>query len=255
MIFSIPNSAKAAGFMLNGLGAHSSRTIMLKELSLLLTSRPLNSLFKEYAQAILEDNVLLKQTVSTRAKSLRYLRELYALDQQIILFRALRDLWSSDHDANSMIALQCALARDSSLRATAPLILELTPGTSVNSEDFSRIVQENLKGRVQTDTLAKIGRNAGSSWTQSGHLAGRTNKVRSQAHPLPASVAYALFLGYLCGERGEGLFYTPWAKLLDAPSHTLHNQAQAAAQFGWLEYRHSGTVTDITFRHFLRTPS
>ena len=73
--------------------------------------------------------------------------------------------------------------------------------------------------------------------------------MKSQAHP--SSCAYALFLGYLCGERGEGLFHTPWAQILDAPAYTLHNLAKAASQYGWLEYRQSGSVTDISFRYLL----
>ena len=101
-------------------------------------------------------------------------------------------------------------------------------------------------------TLGKIGRNTASSWTQSGHLRGRTNKVRVKAQSHPTSVAYALFLGYLCGSRGEALFHTDWAQLLDAPPHTLHEQAFLASQRGWLDYRHAGTVTDVGFSYLLR---
>ncbi len=255
MIFSIPDSARAAGFMLDGLGSHSSRTIMLSELRLLLFSCSATATFEEYKKAVQEDNILLKQTEATRQKSFRYLRELYGLRSDTLLFRAFRDLWSNNEEAQPMLAILCSIARDPSLRGSVDAILNTSLGDIVTPETLSMSVGQYLTGKVGHDTLAKIGRNVASSWTQSGHLKGRTNKVRVKAQAHPSSCAYALFLGYLCGERGEGLFYTPWAKLLDAPSHTLHNQAQAAAQFGWLEYRHSGTVTDITFRHFLRTPS
>jgi hypothetical protein len=97
-----------------------------------------------------------------------------------------------------------------------------------------------------------MGQNAGSSWQQSGHLRGKLNKVRQQANSGPVAVAYALILGHLCGERGQGLFETMWSVLLDTPPGELRAQAATASQQGWLEYRHSGDVTDVSFRRFLR---
>src|SRR5262245_25249169 len=100
-------------------GTHTSRTIMLRELRALLTACPLDADVPEYRKAILEANVLAKKSESTRLRSLRYLKELYALDRQSVLFRALRDLWDSDLDAQPLLAMLCALARDPLLRATA----------------------------------------------------------------------------------------------------------------------------------------
>ena len=67
----------------------------------------------------------------------------------------------------------------------------------------------------------------------------------------PISVTFALLLGYFCGTRGELLFHTNWAKLLDTPIHELHNKAQLASNQGWLEYRETGSITDISFNHLL----
>jgi hypothetical protein len=117
---------------------------------------------------------------------------------------------------------------------------------------MAKAVEENDPGRLMASTLAKIGRNTASSWTQSGHLEGRTNKVRVKVQSHPISLAYAFLLGYLCDFRGEALFHTPWAQLLDAPVHTLQEQAILASQQGWLEYRQSGAVTEITFDFLLR---
>lgn len=49
-----------------------------------------------YRAAILDDNVLGKDAMATRHKVLRTLRELYSLDSDILLFRALRELWDAD---------------------------------------------------------------------------------------------------------------------------------------------------------------
>jgi hypothetical protein len=104
-----------------------------------------------------------------------------------------------------------------------------------------------------SDAVAnKVGRNAASSWTQSGHLAGHTSKTRARAACGPAAVAYALLLGHLEGAVGEGLFTTFWAQVLDVPRTVVLEQAMTASQRGWIEVRHSGGVTDITFRLLLR---
>jgi hypothetical protein len=54
------------------------------------------------------------------------------------------------------------------------------------------------------------------------------------------------------GGRGERLFHTLWARVLDAAPHTLHEQAQSAAQRGWIEYRRAGDVVEVGFRHLMR---
>lgn len=252
MLFSIPPNSSNFGFITDGLGSHSSRTIMLSELKFLFSSCSKLASFEEYKKAVLEDNVLLKQTEATRLKSFRYLRELYCLNPDILLFRALRDLWQTTLEAQPMLSILCAVARDPSLRGSTIQILDTHLGGEISSEMISENVRLYLSGKIGTDTLAKIGRNAGSSWTQSGHLIGRTHKIRVQAQAFPSSCAYALFMGYLCGERGEGLFYTPWAKILDTPIYNLHTLAKAAAQYGWLEYRQSGNITDISFKYLLR---
>ena len=225
---------------------------MLRELTLLLAACSPNSEFADYESAIMGDNVLLKKTDATRRESVRRLRELYSLDRELVLFRSLRDLWDYDHQAQPMLALLSATARDPLLRATVPVVLQAAPGELVTAHMISETVGKAFPSRVNRTTLASIGRHTASSWTQSGHLQGRTNKVRVKAQCHPTSVAYALLLGYLCGSRGAALFQTPWAQLLDAPPHTLHEQAFLASQRGWLEYRHAGTVTEIGFSYLLR---
>ena len=78
-----------------------------------------------FRTAIVEDNVLLKNTVATRKESFRRLRELYALDEETLLFRALRDLWEEDEEGQALLSLLCSTARDSILRGTAEFILSL----------------------------------------------------------------------------------------------------------------------------------
>ena len=253
MLIEIPASALRRGFVNEPVGTHGSRTIMLSELHSLLHACPAGTTYEAYRQAIVDENILLKKTASTRRESFRRLRELYALDEHILLFRALRDLWPIDTQAQPMLALLCAAARDVILRSTATLILATPWGEPITPQMLEKAAEEGFPQRYNPTMLANIGRHAASSWQQSGHLRGRLRKVRQQALSRAPSAAYALFLGHLCGARGDSLFDTLWAQLLDTPVHLLREQAFHASKLGLLEYRHAGAVTEITFHHLLRT--
>jgi hypothetical protein len=61
-----------------------------------------------------------------------------------------------------------------------------------------------------------------------------------------------LLLGHLQGVRGQALFETPWATVLDQPTSQLFDLAGTASQQGMLELRHAGGVTEVGFRELLR---
>jgi hypothetical protein len=235
-------------------GPHTSRTIMVKELTELLTSSSPNASRADYAKAILQDNVLGKRSDSTRRRSLKYLRQLYVLDSRSMLFRALRDLSSADPISLPFLALICALARDPVFRATAPMVRSAPLGSRVDAEMLAQAVLAVYPHSYSDDVLAKIGRNAASSWTQSGHLSGRLEKTRVRARSTAAAVAYAFMVGHLADARGQGLLATVWGRALDAPAHEIYEQAQTASKLGWIEFRHAGDVVEVGFRWLLREP-
>lgn len=232
-------------------GTHTSRTIMLDELTALLAAVGVDGSAQDYERAVLEDNVLSKRSDSTRRRSLRYLRELYLLDQASPVFRALSRLWPVDLAAQPVLALVCALGRDPLLRATAPAVLSLSEGGVVTSEDLARAVMRTYPDSYSEAVASKVGRNAASSWTQSGHLRGVSKKVRGSPAARPSDVAFALFLGHLAGEAGAGLFDTIYARALDRPAYTLYDDAFAAAQRGWIDFRRAGEVVEVGFRWLL----
>ncbi len=252
MSLQIPASANEIGFVDELVGAHSSRTMMLAELRLLLAACPQSAGLEEYRSAIIDENVLLKQTVATRKATFRWLQEFYALDRKILLFRALRDLWDDDNQAQPLLALHSTVARDPLIKSTAERILAIPVGETVTREMMMDAVNASFPDRYSPKTLKSTGQNIISSWLQAGLLSGKLHKVRIRAESRPVAVAYALLLGYLSGARGEALFRTLWCRLLDAPANVLHEQAFAASQRGWIEYRHMGDVTEIGFRYLLR---
>lgn len=247
----IAETSKKFGFVMTGMGAHIARTMMLRDLQALLAASSPESSWADYRTAVLTENILLKPTESARKVGLRRLKQLYGLDPEIMVFRALRRLWDQDPAAQPLLALLSAVAREPLLRATVETVIHLPVDTTVTAPFFEQIIREGYGGHLNAKTLASVGRNLASSWTQSGHFSGSTEKKRQAVQSGPIVTAYALFLAYLCDGRGDALFDTPWVGLLDTPKHVLYEQAQQASQLGWLEYRHSGAITEISFRQLL----
>jgi hypothetical protein len=239
------------GFRFGDKGTQSSRTIMFNELQSLLEAAPGNKERLDYENAVLEDNCLGKQTLSTRKLSLQRLSELYALDPGVPLFRIMRDLWDVNPNSRPQLALLLALARDPLLRMSASPVLHTAIGKEFARQDMTDALEEGTGGRFNDSTLDKIVRNASSSWTQSGHLQGRARKFRQQLRATPAATAYAFLLGYLQGVRGQTLFSCPWVKVLDLDDLEARELADDAKRLGLLDIKQSGSLIDISFPKLL----
>ncbi len=239
------------GFREGARGTHTSRTMMLSELSVLLSHLPAGSTASEYRAAIVADNVLAKKTDATRRLTAQRLRELYALDPNVTVFRILRQLWEAETEGRPLLACLCANARDPLLRLTGVVALACARGQTVTTKTIADAVTAGASGRLNPRVAHKVARNAASSWTQSGHLIGRNTKIRTQARPTAASTAYALLLGYLTGVQGEMLLTTYWAQLLDTTVDHVDALAFQASRQGWIEYRHSGGVVEASFSALL----
>jgi hypothetical protein len=235
-------------------GTNTSHTIVVPALQQLLSAVDPGADAAAYEHAVLEQNVLGKDTTGSRKRTLRYLRELYLLRPDSVLFRALRDVWSDEAAGQPLLAGLCALARDAVFRASAQVIFDTDPGDEVTSTDLARVVEKVFPTAYSETTLAKVGRNTFSSWEQTGHLRAlaRTEKVRARPNCTPATVAYALLLGHLEGVRGAALFDTIWSRILDHPRSHLVELAALASQRSLIDFRHSGGVTDVGFTELLR---
>lgn len=247
-----PRVAQLLGFRFGERGTHTSRTMMLTELSQLLASAPPEASRDEYARAAVEENCLGKRTAANRRSSLQRLAELYALDGSRPLFRILRDLWRQHESSRPLLALLLALARDPLLRATAGPVLAHAPGNELARRTMERALAEVVGDRLGAKTLDKAVRNAASSWTQSGHVRGRSLKIRQTVEATPAAAAYALLLGHLTGQRGRLLLETPWTAVLDAPASTLIDLAADAKRLGLIDFKHSGSMIQVSFPALLR---
>ena len=247
------DSWRDAGLRWGQKGTHTSRTIMLDELrSLFLSCRP-DATRNDYLSAINEDNCLGKRTAATRKLSSQRLSELYSLDPDVLLFRIMRRCWYAEDSGHALLAVLLALARDPLLRITAPPVLRMRPGEELPRQQMADTLSREVGNRLSESTLDKVVRNAASSWTQSGHLKGRGRKVRQHVAATPLTTAYAFFLGYVTGARGESLFGTLWAQALDASPGELMDLAMVARRLGFLDMSQSGGVIDVSFSR-LMTP-
>ena len=251
----IPKDALGYGLLIAPVGTHTSKTMMLIELSRLLAASPPETGYAELRCLVVEDNATLKATVVTRKDTFRRLAQLYALRPERVLYRALRDLWAASAEEQPVIALLCALARDPLLRATAPVVLNAVEGDVLTPQMLEAAIDTHFPGRYSPVVRARVGQNTISSWAQSGHLVGYRTKTRVRLHPGPAATTYALLLGYLCGDRGAALLDTFWARVLDSTPTALDGLAFMSHQRGWLDYRRIGNVAEIDFRFLLRSES
>jgi len=235
------------GFRNGPMSVHTSRTMMLHELKLLLERVAADSPASGYAGAIVEENVLGKPTRSTRQRTARRLQELYALDPRCTLFRLLRYFWSSGNGSQPMLAFLTACARDPLLRKSTPFVLATPIGQIVPPGDIVTCLNEQYPLRFRPTTLLSTAQNLASSWAQAGYLQGKQQKRRSRPSVTPVVTAFALVLGYLCGLRGSLLLDSLWTKALDCSTAELTALVEEASRQGWVRYKATGAVVDISF--------
>jgi hypothetical protein len=239
------------GFKIGVSGAHLARTMMLADLTTLLAAAPGKAKREDFNRLIVEENVLGKRTTSNRWLTARHLADLYALDQEVTVFRLLRFFWDADDSDRPMLALLCAQARDALLRLSAKKVLATKPGETLTSGDFVNFFNHELTGRFSEAMTRSLAQNAASSWAQAGFFKGKVNKVRARPLVTPATAAYALALGYLCGLRAQILIESDWARLLDVPRDQIIRLAQEASKRLLLDFKGAGNIFEINFRQLL----
>jgi hypothetical protein len=239
-----PGAARA-GFRFGNKGTHSSRTLMFADLEAVFVATPNGAGREAYASAIIEGNCLRKPTASTRRISNQRLGELYAMDRSCAVFRVLRRLWPVADNGRPLLALLAALARDPLLVASAQPVLSLPAEAELQRVPLREAIRDVVGDRMNDDVLDKVVRNVSSTWTQTGHLKGRTFKHRQRVQAQPQSVAFALYLGYAAGLRGEELLTSGWIAALDCSASSAKALALEAKRVGLIDLRTAGDVIEF----------
>jgi hypothetical protein len=246
------NHLERFGFSYERGGVHTARTMMLVELRALLSFVAKTDATKsEYLDAIQTANCLGKRSGKTRVLTFRHLVDLYSLDPNLALFRALRFFWQRDPEGQPLLAALSAYARDPIFRATAPFILNFHEGATISRVTLEEFIDHQEPGRFSKATLKSTAQNINSSWTQAGHLSGRARKIRERSSATPGSVSLALLMGYLSGLRGESLFNSEYTRLLDCSFDKTIELAEDASRRGWVSLKRVGQVVEVLFPNLI----
>lgn len=235
-----------AGLKVSGGGAHQSKTMMLSELGTYLQAASEDG--ATASELIVEHNVLGKQTQSARKIALTRLNGLYAVASPVPITAVMASLWWLDADGRPLLALLTALARDPLLRDSAAAVQPAPQGTPIRWPNIAAAFEAQYPERLSPKMLKSLSQNCASTWTQSGHLRGTVNKLRSVARPTPAVAAFAALIATVCGYGGPALLHSPWLDVLDvAPGERLSLLRQAEAQ-GFVRVRTAGDMLEIMVR-------
>ena len=240
------------GFREGTASVHTSRTMMLPELTLVLDTVSPSAASDAYATAIVDDNALGKPTQTTRKRTAQRLAELYALDPTCTLFRLLRHFWAADAASRPMLAFLTAAARDPVFRNVTPFMVAVPVGDTVTTGQVAKALDEQFPKRFGASTALATAQRLASSWGQAGYLTGKFKKTRSRPVVTPVVATYALLLGYLSGLRGKLLMDTVWTRLLDKTPAEVGDLAAEASRQGWMTYKAAGTVVEATFPGLLK---
>jgi hypothetical protein len=244
------SSTQECHLALGSLHTTASHTIAVPHLVEVLRAVPSDAPHERYREAVVDGNVLGRPTQAGRKRSFRHLRELYFLDPTRREYAAMRRLWDVDPEARPLLAGILAFTRDGILRASFSAVKEASVGAIVSSAELTKAVAVVYSGGLSDDTLGKTGRNTAACWTQTGHLVGRSKKIRHAVEAKPSAVAFAAYLSYLSGKRGVGVLDTPWAAVLDLAPDAALDALRSAHTQGLIDLLVAGNVVDVSFPLF-----
>ena len=221
---------------------HTSRTIMFKELSNLISQK----VFTE--NQIQAQNTVYKATSSNIKKTIGFLSKLYDFKEQNILWKVFIYLWNkADDNERRIITLLYALKKDDLLLLSAPFVLKANIGNTYNSKPFHKLFEDNFKNKYTIESIEASSRRLLSSWSQAGYFRGKYKKIRIPVNPGFIAVTFALFLGYVEGQRGEELVKTEWIKVFELTEIEIRELMSEASIRDLILYNYAGGVTVIRF--------
>lgn len=203
---------------------------------------------------ILEANVSNKLSSNNLLKTNRYLRQLYGFDKEVLQFRCFERYWAMiDNEKKSILTLLYAIANDLLLRESIDVVVSTKVGEKVSIERFDDNIEKYHPGKYSANTRRSAAQNIASSWKQAGYMQGKVKNIRVQPAQDHFTVAFALLLAYLNGDRGEYILLSKWVKALALNSEELRDLIKEAAKRDLLQYQYGGNVTVISFENQLKS--
>lgn len=242
------------GFSKASLGGHLGRSMMFLEMRILVRSLSLAVTKDDFTKAIIGENILEKPTQSSRKESLVRLIQLYGMNPSKVLFRVLWDLGHADLESLPQLCLVCAYARDPILRHSFELVRTLRLGEVLERTAMEQHLENGFPNRFSPAMKKSMAQNVNTTWTYGGHLVGKAKKIRRLPEPRPISAAYAMFVGYLTGLRGERLLDSAFASLVAANRSQLQTALSLASAKGLLSLKQAAGIAEFDFSNLL-TPA
>ncbi|BEJ50185.1 hypothetical protein Ri1_27840 [Aeromonas dhakensis] len=235
------------GFKFGKNGAHAARSMMIQELTQLLMSQSEQASLDDYRDTIVDANLLHKSSENARKLTFRHLVDLYGLSPKVPLFKVFRQLWELSEDAQPLLALQLAVARDPLLRGSAEVILPLEPGELLSRETMEAHLAKDDPDRFSPASLKSFSQNLNGTWTQAGYLSGKAKKYRSDPNVTYVNLVFALVLAHYHGLSGTRLFNSFWCKLLAKNHANLFDLAHRATLRGLIQFKQASEVVEVSF--------
>jgi hypothetical protein len=201
----------------------------------------------ELRKILVDENLLKKESYDGRKRTYSHLLGLYGLDANNKNYQGLLKYWDKDASDLNILAMLCALSRDEALRISANYILSLSNGEIVDRSGLKHIIDENFGEKYSEKVRQSMLRNVLSSWTQSGHLKGKSKRIRDKPIVTPNSFAYACYLAYLAGFRGNRVFHSPWVKVLCLSDNEFDIIIRDINRKGLMTLKRAGDIVEVSF--------
>ena len=247
------NALQALGFAEGGV--ISSRSIMLPELSALLTLAPSDADVDVFRRLAVDEDALHKASSANRLKTFNKLKLLYALNRAVPIFREFRRLSLLFSAELPTLAGTLAFAREPLLRACAEMVLSTPIGVTLSRASFEAWVREHAAGRFSQTMYRSFSHNLYASFFQIGYLGAAVAKcrLRQRLDARPACVAYAAFLDWLTGLNGHSLLQGSFSRAFELAKADHLAVLTAAGQLGLMRVANSGGVLHLDFGSWLQT--
>jgi len=163
------------------------------------------------------------------------------------LFNVFRQWWEFSEEAQPILALQLAVARDPILRNSANIILPLQVGEHLPRETVEQHLAHDDPDRYSPASLKSFAQNINGTWTQASYLEGKTKKYRAQPKATYVNIAYALFLAHCHGLSGQRMFDSFWCQMLSQDKKHLFELAHRASLQDLINFKQISEVIEVTF--------
>jgi hypothetical protein len=193
-------------------------------------------------------NVINKKTSSGIEKTTGYLKRLYSFDPNNNSFKAFKYFWlNADEKDKPILSLLFAITNDYLLSESIDVVLKTNIGEKASIENFEKNIELHHPNKYTQNTRKSIAQNIASSWKQAGFISGKVKNIRSLPDISYNTLAFAFYLAFLNGLRGDFILTSKWVKALSLNEAQIRELAIEANKRDLLHYQFGGSVTTISF--------